>query len=93
MKRKLLLVGMLGFTILFGCSQASNEVSASLPNSFNPTSKDIIDSVNVFKIQDKDTGCYYLFGTTDYGTSHTPSATQMFIEKNGVTVPYCEEVK
>lgn len=93
MKHKLILVGMLGFAVLFGCSQVSYEVKAELPSGFTLTTVDRINQAEIYKIKDKVTGCYYIVGVSNSSSYTSASSTQMFIEKNGVAVPYCEEVK
>lgn len=94
MKRKMLLVGMVGFTGLFGCSQVTkiDNVEASVPSGY-----EIVEiaqeyskkgwSPEVIEIKHKKTGCHYLY----IANGHNGGFQQMFIEKNGVSVPYCEE--
>jgi len=92
MKKKLVLAGFIGFTFLFGCSQIGNEdkVKAYLPNTFNQVSKDEFNDMEIYKVKEEVNGCYYVIAIPSYGTSYTPSVTQMMVEKDGVTVPYCE---
>lgn len=90
MKRKIVIAGMLGFTALFGCSQDSEKVEAGLPEGFDLISKDEIDKGNIYVLRNKSTGCYYTYTTSVYSDTFAPNVEIMFIEKNGVTVPYCE---
>lgn len=93
MKNKLLLV-CLGMVALFGCSQVTNvDVSAQLPSGFEFKTVDEINFGEVYKGKDKETGCYFIFGTSRNNSSTTISMEQIFIEKNGVSVPYCDEKK
>lgn len=97
MKCKLLLVGFLGFAVLFGCSQSSkveadwnfsNVTNVELKDGFHFLTKDKTNIGEIYQMKDKTTGCYYTFVDGYQSTA----ITQMFIEKNGVSVPYCEEV-
>ena len=87
MKRKLAVLGLLGFAALFGCSQVDNTVSAGKEGEFEVVSKESFDYNYFTKIKHKETGCYYLYVTS----SQKAGLTQMFIEKDGASVPYCEE--
>lgn len=91
MKRKLIILGMLGFTVLFGCNQ-SNEgnVSASNNGEMNVVSVDEVYRGEAVILKHKSTGCYYTY-VRGSGSTTSNAPTQMMIEKNGVTVPYCEE--
>ncbi|KOS61486.1 hypothetical protein FJQ98_16400 [Lysinibacillus agricola] len=90
MKRKLVLVGMLGFTILFGCSQSDEgNVYASDQGEMNVMSVDRVHNGDAVILKHKDTGCYYTYvrGT---GSSTSSAPTQMMVVKDGVVVPYCD---
>ena len=91
MKKKLTLVGFIGFGVLFGCSQVNQEVEASLPVNFKVEAEDTVGWGEVYKAKDMDTGCYYIFGVSRSNSATTVSTTQMMIEKGGVSVPYCEK--
>lgn len=91
-KQKLVLTGLVGFAFLFGCNQVepTNEVKASLPNGFELITEDEYDDIyqNVYTLKNIATGCHYTL--TD--RSHNGGIIQMFIEKDGVSVPYCDKV-
>lgn len=87
MKKKLILIGFLGFTALFGCSQVSQEVEAGKDSDVVKASSDRIDWVDYTIIKHKETGCHFMFADGDQESGFV----QMFIEKNGVSVPYCEK--
>jgi len=82
MKKRLVLAGFIGFTFLFGCSQISNEVNADGDKGMTLVSKS--DGNYIYK--HKKTGCYYLRTKLGY----SGGVVQMMVEKDGVTVPYCE---
>lgn len=87
MKKLLLGLILLALSILFiGCSE--NEVSADIPSGFSHLTKDSINSGKANVIQHNKTGCYFIMGTGNYDT--TVALTQMFIEKDGVSIPYCD---
>lgn len=90
MKRKLLLVGMLGFTVLFGCNQ-SNEgnVKASGQGEFNVVSVNDVHRGDAVILKHEKTGCYYAYIKGGGSSTSTP-LTQMTVEKNGVVIPYCD---
>lgn len=87
MKKKLILVGFVGFTFLFGCSQIKNEVNENGENLFLKVGSEYKTNSNVIiQFKHKSTGCNFVYvdGDRDGGLF------QMMIEKDGVTVPYCE---
>lgn len=97
-KRKVALTSLLGFTLLFGCSQVEgerdlhvggNKVSAEefLPEAFIEVQKSDVGGHGTIKFKDVDTGCYYI-RTRDV---QAVAMVQMFIEKDGVSVPYCDK--
>lgn len=71
MKRKMILIGMLGFTALFGCSQVggnveadwnfSNVTNAKLKDGFQFLTKDKTNIGEIYRMKDKATGCYFTF--------------------------------
>lgn len=89
MKKKFVLTGFLGFTFLFGCNQIDNgEVSASTPNGFSLVTKTDIGMRNdALELVHNETKCHYLYvdGVQKAGL------IQMFVEKDGASVPYCEK--
>lgn len=90
MKKKLTLLGFIGLGVLFGCSQASSDVKASLQGEMNVVSIDKVHRGDSVVLQHKRTGCYFTYvrGT---GSNTSSAPTQIMIEKNGVTVPFCEK--
>lgn len=94
MKRKLLTTGLLVFVFLFGCSQpGKGSVSASLPSGFELVSQDKISVWGeVAKVKEIETGCYYILGRATNASLGAVSSfmEQMYIEKDGVSVPYCD---
>ena len=94
MKRKWLAIGLFVFASLFGCSQLDNgSVSASLPSGFELISEDKLSVWgDVAKVKEIETGCYYILGRATNSTVSSVSGfmEQMFIEKDGVSVPYCD---
>lgn len=90
MKKKFVLTGFLGFAFLFGCNQIDNgEVSASLPTGFTITTEEDneINRHTVTVMHHNDTGCNYIIIDGNY----SGGITQMFVEKDGVSVPYCDK--
>jgi len=89
MKKKLTLVGFIGFGVLFGCSQVSQDVSASLPNGFKIVAKDKIGEgrSTQYVLNHIESGCKYVY--IDHWDA--TAITQMMIEKDGATIPYCEK--
>lgn len=93
-KRKLVLTGLLGFTFLLGCSQVDDgvsNVSASnnLPKGFTVVTEDesIRGYQSVYTLKNEFTNCFYVLTEGWESTS----MIQMFIEKDGVSVPYCDK--
>lgn len=88
MKRKLVLTGFLGFTFLFGCNQIDKvEVSASEESEYEIVlNEKLTHSEDLTQVKHRETGCHYLY----YDGVQGGGLTQMFIEKDGQTVPYCE---
>lgn len=89
-KRVGLFLGLLALSVtLIACSDTS--VEANVPDSFEVISKDEIGRAYVYQIKHKVTGCHYMLSDTFFkGVESAQVTTQMFIEKNGVSVPYCE---
>ena len=84
--KKILFAGVIGLAILGGC--ATNElVEAGLPEGFNIVSVDK-DNINGYSeiLKHKETGCHYVV----IHATQAVSVEQMFVEKNGVSVPYCD---
>lgn len=92
MKRKLVLTGFVGFAFLFGCSQVDDGVvQAGEDGIFDYIGKSDIDKLSrVREVKHKVTGCHYLITNNDGDYARTME--QMFIEKDGVSVPYCDKV-
>lgn len=80
-KRILVLSGLLGFGVLFGCSQVSNDVSADSPKMFVRVSNEGIFTV----YKHKETNCLYTVSDSSYNYGNL---TQL-LNKDGL--PYCEE--
>jgi len=89
MKKKLVLVGFIGFTFLFGCSQINNEVDANSERWFTKVHSEHHSNNNLTVIKHNGDGCYYLITTN----TNSGGVVQMMVEKDGVTVPYCEGAK
>lgn len=87
MKTKLkVMIGMAALAIaLIGCGDQAAE--AGKEKAFKLISKD--DDSELLEYQHVETGCHYL----KYSGHRKGNITQMFIEKNGVSVPYCEDTK
>lgn len=88
MKKSLIAIG-LGITLLAGCGSATTTASADMPKGYYAISKVHIDSGNIYEIVNKETTCHFTYVNGDFDT--TVSIAQMFVEKNGVSVPYCEK--
>lgn len=92
-KQKLVLTGLVGFAFLFGCSQVDEgKVEASLPNGYVMVSENEFDKGNIYTLKHIQTGCHYTYTTSIYRNAFAPNVEQMFIEKDGVSVPYCDKV-
>lgn len=91
MKNKLSLM-LIVIVILVGCSEMPSNAQADLPTGFDVVSKterSANGSKNIYEIQHKKTGCYFVYSSSNSsGDISTP--TQIMVEKNGVSVPYCE---
>lgn len=89
MKKKLALVGFIGFGVLFGCSQVGQNAEAGLPNGFEIVTKDEIGEgrSTQYVLNHIESGCKYVY--IDHWD--TTAITQMMFEKDGVTIPYCEK--
>lgn len=75
--------------ILTACGGVEDTESESItPSNFEIVSHDVIDDndkTDLFTVRHKETGCLYIV-TDGYKSG---GITQMFIEEDGVTVPYC----
>lgn len=85
----LILTGVL----LAGCSTEEGGSSQSdkkekLPSGFTFVNKDVLNGDYITVAKHNKTGCYYTFLNGGYDT--TVGATQMFVEKDGVSIPYCD---
>ena len=85
----LILTGVL----LAGCSTEEtgdnlSDKKGTLPSGFTFVNKDGLHGDHITVAKHNETGCYYTFLNGGYDT--TVGATQMFVEKDGVSVPYCE---
>ena len=86
MKKKLTIVGLLGFTFLFGCGQIENEVEAGEDGIFEYIGKSDVDNLKrVREVKHKDTGCHYLITNSD--GDYARALIQMY-DKDGL--PYCD---
>lgn len=94
MKKLLIITGILVTvcTTLIACGEASDSVEAGIASDFVKVSQSNIFNEKIFAtvLKHKGTGCYYTVSVNkyDWGAS---SIEPMFVEKNGVSVPYCEE--
>lgn len=89
--KKIIGVLAIGLLLLAGCAE-EGQVSAGVPEGFMNVTNDEIDddgdhTLSVF--QHLDTGCYFAV-THGYSYDSSSSITQMYVERNGVSVPYCE---
>lgn len=83
MKKKLTIIGLLGFTFLFGCTQTQHEAGAKIPDGFVliERNEEVFSAGKVYEIKHVKTGYHYIITTN--GNS---SVTQM-LDKDGL--PYC----
>lgn len=82
--KKLLVIGFVGLLSISACGNES-PVEAGTPSGFTEVTRDeLADTVTVIK--HNETACYYV---STKGVRAT-AITQMFVEKNGVSVPYCD---
>lgn len=92
--RSIIILTVMSVLIASCGSPAPNTVVASsgLPYGFIQVTAPIDystggNSGHVFTVKHIDTGCYYALMIGGYKGAFT----QMFVEKNGVSVPYCEK--
>lgn len=82
--KKLLTIGFVGLLSIAACGDEGS-VEAGVPSGFIEVSKDyLVDTVTVIK--HSETGCYYVSTSGVRATA----ITQMYVEKNGVSVPHCD---
>lgn len=73
---------------LVACGETS--VDAGVPSGYEEVTKDkITDYTSVRTIKNIQTNCFYSFAVR-VGNGGGVSIVQMFVEENGVSVPYCE---
>lgn len=85
-KRALVLSGLLGFGVLFGCSQIENNVEAGEDGIFEYIGKSNTEKLSsVREVRHKVTGCHYLITNRD--GDYARAMVQM-LDKDGL--PYCE---
>ena len=90
--KKIAIVSGILFTLstagIFSLYDPKQEVEASSPKSFKIMSTDKLGyGENLIVVKHKKTGCYY----THMDGNNSEALTQMFVEKNGVNVPYCSK--
>lgn len=91
MKKRILISGIAMIALIGGCSDVGEEIDdASLPIGFEVVSEDKVRHGRIYKAKEVVTGCYYVMGSSAYSSSTTVSFEQMYIEKDGVSVPYCD---
>jgi hypothetical protein len=76
-------------TLLVGCSSAEGASGEKdgLPNGFTFVENSKLHGDYITVSKNKITGCYYIFVNGGYESS--VGGIQMFVEKNGKSVPYC----
>jgi hypothetical protein len=82
MKKISMLIGLM--LILFGCGKAEEVESTTNKENISFIIVNNEDE-NFVEYKHKKTGCHYV--DSAYNTDYF---TQMFIEKNGVSVPFCD---
>lgn len=90
--KKIAIVSGVLFTLstagIFSLYDSKQEVEASSPKSFKIVSADSLGyGEELIVAKHKKTGCYYTFKDDN----KSGVLTQMFVEKNGVSVPYCDK--
>lgn len=90
-KNAKLLTVALSTILILGCSLSSG-AEANLPDEFEEISEDKISGGYIHQLRHVKTGCYYV-STYTGNSSGGLEIQQMFVEKNGVSVPYCDEKK
>jgi hypothetical protein len=85
LKKLISIVSILLLLSLVACSE--NSTNAKLPNGYIEVSEDELTGGTLTVVKHKETGCYY----TLFDGFKAGAFTQMFVEKNGQTVPYCEK--
>lgn len=87
---KKLVTLILAGVLLAGCSvvKAETPKKSTLPEGFTFMNKDGLHGDHITVAKHNETGCYYTFVNGGYDT--TVGVVQMFVEKEGVSVPYCE---
>ena len=84
MKKKLTIIGLLGFTLLFGCTQTQNEAGANKESEFTAVSQEDFGGGIIIKFKHNDSGCYYIAKSDAFGGG---GMTQM-LNKDGL--PICD---
>lgn len=93
-KRKVVLASLLGFTLLFGCSQVEEEKELHVSSNKVSAEEVISDNFEIISESEEGAFTYELIHTPTqchYVQTHKGGLTQMFIEKDGVSVPYCDK--
>lgn len=84
--KKFVIIVLAVFMLLFGCGQL-NQADAGTENEYISVSNELVGGGRVITIKNKETGCYFLMSQLSSGGG----ITQVFKEKNGVTVPKCDK--
>lgn len=95
MKKFLVSISIASLGILITCASmgvliagGTTTSEAKLPSGFRPVTEDVLaEDSEVMVIQHLKTGCYYTLVDSFEGNGFV----QMFVEKNGVSVPYCDK--
>lgn len=92
MKKGLLFLGLMALSAtLIGCGEITDP-PVLVSSEFELIARDLMESESsreeelLKTVKHAKTGCYYLI----YRGVQKGGITQMFVEKNGVSVPYCE---
>ncbi|MCA1064681.1 hypothetical protein QTG56_24025 (plasmid) [Rossellomorea sp. AcN35-11] len=84
---KFLLISIISVILLAACDGDESTVEPSMPKGFELVTEDKLDVTGYAEVyRHKVTGCHYLV----VSGMRTVSAEQMFVSKNGVSVPYCD---
>lgn len=87
--KKIITVLAVTLILLVGCGSSNTQTSASLPEGYMAVTQDEFENHMVTVIQHRDTGCYFTT-VQNYSYDSGVAITQMYVERNGVSVPYCE---
>lgn len=84
--KKLLIGAVLLAALLSGCGEGNSETTSDkYPAGYDVVAVQLVDGYYIHELKHKQTGCHF-----SMSSGSGSSFEQMFIEKDGQSIPYCD---